>query len=202
MLTLPRSVRIFIATQPVDMRFGFGKLGRLVAEMGMDVYSGHLFAFAFGRGDRIKILAWDHGGFVLWYKRLERGRFQAADALAGEATITLDGPSLAILLDGVDYKKVRRSAHWTPKVLTRDRHEPLDMVGGGHVDRRIPQAGTEPPATLQQQQRQTIAALQAALGKRDGELAELRHMLFDKRRERMPLLKSEAERNSADPEDS
>ncbi len=52
-----------------------------------------------------------------------------------------------------------------------------------------------------QQQRETIAALQVALAKRDGELAQLRRMLFDKRRERMPPLKSEAERKSADPED-
>ena len=148
MLTLPRSVRIFIATQPVDMRSGFDKLGRIVAEMGMDVYSGHLFAFASRRGDRIKILAWDHGGFVLWYKRLERGRFKLPDALAGEATVTLDGPSLAMLLDGVDYKKVRRPAHWTPKVTTRDRHGPLNMIEGDHVDRRIRQAGPEPPANL------------------------------------------------------
>ena len=57
MLTLPRSVRIFVATQPVDMRSGFDKLGRIIAEMGMDVYGGHLFAFASRRGDRIKILA-------------------------------------------------------------------------------------------------------------------------------------------------
>lgn len=76
MLLLPSSVRIFLATAPIDMRCGFDKLGRIIVEMGMDVYSGHLFAFVSRRGDRIKVLAWDRGGFVLWYKRLERGRFK------------------------------------------------------------------------------------------------------------------------------
>ena len=93
MLTLPRSVRIFVALKPVDMRCGFDKLGSIVAELGMDVYSGHLFAFASKRGDRIKILAWDHGGFVLWYKRLERGRFKLPRCDGGESTVALDGPS-------------------------------------------------------------------------------------------------------------
>ena len=148
MLTLPRSVRIFVATQPVDMRSGFDKLGRIIAEMGMDVYGGHLFAFASRRGDRIKILAWDHGGFVLWYKRLERGRFKLPQASEGEATVTLDGPSLAMLLDGVDYRKVRRPTHWAPKSTVRDRHELPDMIEANHVDRGLRQAGPKPPANL------------------------------------------------------
>jgi transposase len=34
------------------------------------VFSGHLYAFTSRKGDRVKILVWDRGGFVLYYKRL------------------------------------------------------------------------------------------------------------------------------------
>lgn len=148
MLTLPRSVRIFVATKPMDMRAGFDKLGRIVSEMGMDVYSGHLFAFVSRRGDRIKILMWDHGGFVLWYKRLERGRFTMPTSVGADtATVSLDGPSLAMLLDGIDVSHVRRPVHWSPKTAERDRHLIPSVIETIHdVDRRLRQTGGEPPA--------------------------------------------------------
>jgi transposase len=41
------------------------------------VYSGVLFVFLSRRADRVKVLWWSHGGFVVLYKRLERGRFRA-----------------------------------------------------------------------------------------------------------------------------
>ena len=77
MLTLPSSVRVYLASEPTDMRKGFDGLRALVIGLGQDVYSGHLFVFVSRRGDRIKILSWDRGGFVLWYKRLEKGRFRS-----------------------------------------------------------------------------------------------------------------------------
>ena len=77
MLSLPPSVRIYLATAPADMRKGHDGLSALVKqELGQDVFSGHLFVFVSRKGNRIKILTWDHGGFVLYYKRLERGRFR------------------------------------------------------------------------------------------------------------------------------
>jgi hypothetical protein len=70
MLTLPASVRIYLATGPVDLRKSIDGLGALASARGHDVFSGHLFVFTSRRGDRVKILVWDRGGFVLYYKRL------------------------------------------------------------------------------------------------------------------------------------
>lgn len=114
MLSLPSSVRIFLAAEPTDMRKGFDGLSALVQARGDDVYSGHLFVFVSRRGDRVKVLTWDRGGFVLWYKRLERGRFRLPVLTPGRTTVELDAGELSMLLDGVDLKRVRRPAVWTP----------------------------------------------------------------------------------------
>jgi transposase len=76
-LTIPRSVRIFIGSTPIDMRKSIDGLMAIVQEdLAQDAYSGHLFVFVSRRADRVKILTWDKGGFVLLYKRLERGQFK------------------------------------------------------------------------------------------------------------------------------
>ena len=114
MLRLPASVRIFLAAQPTDMRKGFDGLSALVKARGADVYSGHLYVFVSRRGDRVKVLSWDRGGFVLWYKRLERGRFRLPAIEGDRESIELDSGQLSMLLDGVDLSRVRRQKVWEP----------------------------------------------------------------------------------------
>ena len=114
MLRLPSSVRIFLATEPTDMRRGFDGLAAMVTARGQDVFSGHLFVFVSRRGDRVKVLTWDRGGFVLWYKRLEKGRFRLPEVNEDAETVELDGGQLAMLVDGVDMRRVRRSKVWEP----------------------------------------------------------------------------------------
>ena len=114
MLTLPRSVRIYMATGPVDLRKSIDGLGALASVRGHDVYSGHLFVFVSRRGDRVKILAWDHGGFVLYYKRLEQGRFRLPEVLPGAEEVEVDSTQLAMLLDGIDLRRVKRPERWQP----------------------------------------------------------------------------------------
>src|SRR5512134_2181942 len=53
-----------------------GLMAIVQGELRQDAYSGHLFVFVSRRCDRVKILTWDKGGFVLVYKRLERGQFK------------------------------------------------------------------------------------------------------------------------------
>ncbi len=112
MIGLPSSVRIFLSPEPCDMRKGPDGLSAEVRRLGGDPFSGHLYVFASRRRDRIKILAWERGGFVVWYKRLERGRFPVPRGVG--ATVSLDAGELALLLDGVDLRSVRRPARWEP----------------------------------------------------------------------------------------
>jgi transposase len=115
MLTLPSAVRIVLATEPVDMRKSIDGLMALVRSgWGEDVYSGHLFVFVSRRGDRVKVLTFSRGGFILYYKRLERGRLRLPAVQAQARTVGLDATQLAMLLDGIDVAQVKRPAAWQP----------------------------------------------------------------------------------------
>ena len=116
MLSLTSAVRIFLWTAPVDMRKGFDGLQALVRAADMDVFSGNLFVFVSRRADRAKILTWERGGFVLWYKRLSKGTFSVRRSDGAASIELLDPGQLAMLLDGVNYKQVRRSKRWEPQM--------------------------------------------------------------------------------------
>ncbi|RKH09689.1 transposase [Corallococcus sp. CA047B] len=108
-------MRVVLATEPVDMRKSIDGLMALVrTAWGEDVYSGHLFAFVSRRGDRIKVLTWSRGSFVLLYKRLETGRFRLPRVEADAKAVTLDATQLAMLLDGIDVAEVKRQPAWAP----------------------------------------------------------------------------------------
>ncbi len=108
MLSLPPSVRIFLCTQPTDMRKSFDTLAALVRDgLKGDPLSGHLFVFRNKLGDRLKLLFWDSDGFVIYYKRLEEGSFQFP-AAKGDGGVEIRAADFAMLLDGVDLESVRR----------------------------------------------------------------------------------------------
>ena len=117
MIGLPSTVKIMLFAEAADMRKGFEGLGSLVLAAGEDLYSGHLYVFISKRRDRVKILSFDKGGFVLWYKRLERGRFQTRFETT-KSQVQLDATQLAMLLDGIDVSRVRRPKHWQPAQKT------------------------------------------------------------------------------------
>jgi transposase len=118
MLTLPSSVRVYMAAQPVDLRRGHDGLVALVRHAWrMNPFEGHLYVFLGRRLDRVKILVWDRNGFVLYYKRLSQGRFRMPTIPAGAARVEMDATTLAMLLDGIDVQRVRRPARWTPPAL-------------------------------------------------------------------------------------
>ena len=117
MLTLPPSVRIWLATEPVDLRKGFDGLSTIVRQQWQkDVFAGHLFVFLGKRHDRCKVLLWDRGGMAIYYKRLERGRFRVPSTVRSSSHVEMDATELAMLLDGIDFGRVRRAQHWTPPV--------------------------------------------------------------------------------------
>jgi transposase len=58
------------------MRKSFNGLQGIVTnQLRRDALSGEVFIFMNRRRDQVKMLVWDRSGFVIYYKRLERGRF-------------------------------------------------------------------------------------------------------------------------------
>lgn len=115
MLLLPAALRILLAAEPIDLRRGIDGLMALVqGEWKEDVYGGALFVFVSRRRDRVKILTWDNGGFVVFYKRLEAGRFRVPAVEDDDQALRIDATQLAMLLDGIDVSRVRRPDKWSP----------------------------------------------------------------------------------------
>lgn len=117
MLSLGPGVQIVLATEPVDLRRGHDGLVTLVRALwNADPYSGTLFVFFGRRRDRVKVLFFSAGGFIVYYKRLERGRFSMPRVPEGASQIALDAASLTMLLDGIDLRAVRRTPMWQPSM--------------------------------------------------------------------------------------
>ncbi len=109
MLTWPQMVRIFVCTQPTDMRRGFDRLAATVQALThQDPLSGFLFVFFNRRQDRVKILYWDKSGYCLWYKRLEAGRFHLPPAEITPDSMEVDMVRLTLILEGIDLAASRR----------------------------------------------------------------------------------------------
>ena len=111
------SAKVYLATAPTDMRKGFDTLAALVKEfLKHDPLSGHLFLFVGRDKDRLKILYWDADGFAIWYKRLEEGTFRLPSVRTETASVELKASELAMLLEGIDLKSIKRSKRFSVTV--------------------------------------------------------------------------------------
>lgn len=104
---------IFVYTQPVDMRKSINGLSILLSEnFQKDPLSRNLFLFVNRARNKIKCLFWDKNGFVLYYKRLEKGRFNYSKQIQGEELV-ISAQQLQALLIGLDFYLLGESADET-----------------------------------------------------------------------------------------
>lgn len=101
---IPAGVQVFVAIEPVDMRFGFERLSGMVRErMGYEPRSGSLFVFVGRRRQLVKILFADATGICVFAKRLDHGVFSLPAAPASDAShVEIDEATLDALLDGLE----------------------------------------------------------------------------------------------------
>lgn len=104
-------VRVWLCTQPTDMRKSYDGLSALVKnQLQEDPLSGQLFVFINRKGTQIKVLYFDRSGYCIWSKRLEQGTFHHhwQDAIKH----SLGWTELKLLLEGIDLRSVRQSKRY------------------------------------------------------------------------------------------
>ena len=108
--------RIHLARQAADFRKSIdGLSGEVRRVLEDDPVNGHLFVFHNRRRTALKLLWWDHGGFCLLYKRLERGRFRLpAFDDEQQREVALTPAELQALMEGLELVKTRRVKVWNP----------------------------------------------------------------------------------------
>jgi len=104
--------RIFLHTDPTDMRRSFDRLSGMVREcLKMDPLCGDYYVFCNRRRTMMKIIYWDGDGFAIWHKRLEKGLFRPG------MQRELDRGRLMMILEGIEVERIRRTPRYRRNVF-------------------------------------------------------------------------------------
>lgn len=116
MFALGSSCRYFLYSQPTDMRKSFDALCLLV-ELGMqrNPLSGEVFIFINRPRNRMKLLRWDFGGFILYYKRLEQGTFELPSGAINNSTMVINWSELVMMVQGISLQHIRTRKRFIDK---------------------------------------------------------------------------------------
>ncbi len=111
LMSYPRSMRFWFYTAPTDMRKGYDGLAGLVNNgLQQDPRLGDVFVFISRSRVQIKLLYWDGDGYVMFSKRLERGRFDVPSSTG--AALALRRDQLLMLLEGVRLVDTRKKVRF------------------------------------------------------------------------------------------
>ena len=114
-LVIPYGVPVYVALEPVDMRFGYERLGGIVRErMQAEPRSRALFVFVGKRGHTMKVLTWDGTGAIVVHKKLDAGRFELPRATrVGDQHVVVSDAIFEVIYKGVSVapKPPRRRMH-------------------------------------------------------------------------------------------
>lgn len=116
MILLPRSVRVYVATAPANLRKSFEGLSNEVRSvLALDPLSGHVFLFLNRRRTQVKMLVMTRGGFTIVHKRLERGRFTFPEQVVpGAKQVEIEAHELSALLEGLEPSPRPAARRWSP----------------------------------------------------------------------------------------
>src|SRR5690625_149373 len=111
MFCLNSSHRYHLYRGACDMRKSFNGLSGLVRnQLGRDPASGEVFVFLNRRRTLIKLLHWEAGGYVLYYKRLEQGTFTPPSLVEGRSVV--HWPDLVLMIEGIQVQVSRQKLRY------------------------------------------------------------------------------------------
>ncbi len=109
MFSLTSSFRYYLYGAPTDMRKSFDGLSGIVqSQLERDATSGEVFIFVNRRRNKIKLLRWEQGGFILYYKRLEKGTFELPSFAADAVSCQMSWPGLMLMIEGITIEKSKQ----------------------------------------------------------------------------------------------
>lgn len=101
--------RFHLYRYATDMRKGFdGLAGLVISALNSDPLNGDAYIFINKRRNRLKLLVWENGGFVIYYKRLEKGTFELPALSPSAVSIELSWDELVMLISGIELGSVKR----------------------------------------------------------------------------------------------
>ncbi len=113
MFSLTTSHRFLLYRGVTDFRKGFDGLSGLVRnELERDPASGEVYVFINRSRNRIKLLHWQQGGFVLYYKRLEKGTIALPELGTDARSYQLNWSDLVMMIEGISIEKVIRQPRY------------------------------------------------------------------------------------------
>lgn len=109
MLHLSDQLKYYLYAGYVDMRYSFDGLAGIVRnELNTSLVNGDVFIFINKRRTQIKLLQWDKDGFIIFYKRLEKGTFELPLINSDQKHHTISSDQLHFILKGISLKHVRK----------------------------------------------------------------------------------------------
>lgn len=116
MFSLNERHQYYLYQGATDMRKGFDGLSGLVRnELQQNPLSGDVYIFMNRGRNRMKLLVWEEGGFVLYYKRLERGRFEYPTIDSTGKSAIISWQKLMLIVKGIDLQSVRKRKRFSLK---------------------------------------------------------------------------------------
>jgi transposase len=118
MFSLTSSHQYFLYSLPTDMRKSFDGLQGLVQnKLRRNPASGEVFVFVNKRRNRIKLLHWEEGGFVLYYKRLEKGTIELPEMRGSPSSpgSQIAWPHLVMAIEGISVKHIKKKERFLMK---------------------------------------------------------------------------------------
>jgi transposase len=116
MFTLTSSLTYYLYRGQTDMRKSFdGLCGLVQSQLQRNPMSGEVFIFISRRRNTLKLLHWEQGGFVLYYKRLEEGTFEMPEYDPSTSSYQIRWTELVMMVEGISMQQIKLRKRYSHK---------------------------------------------------------------------------------------
>ena len=120
MLSISKAYRYYIYRNPADMRNSFdGLCGLVTNEFLQNPLSGDVFVFLNKRKNQIKLLNWQGDGFVIFYKRLEKGTYELPAINTDSVSYEISSQQLLLINEGIRLSSVKKRMRYQRIIVSK-----------------------------------------------------------------------------------